>query len=150
VRAAAGFCDEISSQHTVEVDFSHEGIPPNLPQATAIALFRVLQEALKNAIKHSGARHFEVKLAGTANEIQLEVIDHGIGFDQDASIQTHGLGLISMQERLNLINGKLSIESRPGAGTTIRARVPVSVSDAGAGGGPDRQHFVKSKRNAAS
>jgi PAS domain S-box-containing protein len=150
VRAAAGFCDEISSQHAVEVDFSHEGIPPNLPQATAIALFRVLQEALKNAIKHSGARHFEVKLAGTANEIQLEVIDHGIGFDQDASIQTHGLGLISMQERLNLINGKLSIESRPGAGTTIRARVPVSVSDAGAGGGPDRQHFVKSKRNAAS
>jgi signal transduction histidine kinase len=57
-------------------------------------------------------------------------MDHGIGFDADGAMKTHGLGLISMQERLNLINGKFSIESRPGAGTTIRARVPLAGTEA--------------------
>jgi signal transduction histidine kinase len=88
----------------------------------------VLQEALNNAVRHSGVRHFKVTLLGTPAEIQLEVIDAGRGFDPKAVIG-HGLGLISMQERLSLVTGEIFIESRPGGGTTIRARVNLGHAD---------------------
>jgi signal transduction histidine kinase len=60
--------------------------------------------------------------------VELEVIDTGIGFDPEAAMRSHGLGLISMQERLSLVKGEISIESKPGAGTTVRARVPFHSS----------------------
>jgi signal transduction histidine kinase len=126
VKAAESFCEETSTQHGVEIGFSHENVPGNIPHPTAIGLFRVLQEALKNAVKHSGARRFSVALRGSPSEISLEVIDYGIGFDHIAAMKSHGLGLVSMQERVNLISGRLLIESRPGAGTTIRVRAPVT------------------------
>ena len=82
--AARGLCQELSEQHHVEIDFSHSSIPENLSKDIALCLFRVLQEALNNAIKHSGVRHFRVTLRGTPAEIQLEVIDAGRGFDPKA------------------------------------------------------------------
>jgi signal transduction histidine kinase len=88
-------------------------------------LFRILQEALQNAVKYSGERHFRVELGGSSEEIQLTVRDSGVGFDQRDAMERHGLGLISMRERLHLVDGEFSIESRPGEGTTIRARVPL-------------------------
>ena len=84
----------------------------------------MLQESVTNAVKHSGVRKVVVRLRGTNSELQLEVIDEGIGFDPEA-IRTQGLGLISMRERLNLVGGEILFESRPGAGTRIRARVPL-------------------------
>jgi PAS domain S-box-containing protein len=120
---ATRLCQEISEQHRVEIDISYSGVPENLSKDIALSLFRVLQEALNNAIKYSGVRLFKVSLRGTQDEIQLEVIDGGKGFDPRAAIG-HGLGLISMQERLSLVKGEVFIESRPGSGTTIRARVP--------------------------
>jgi PAS domain S-box-containing protein len=126
--AAAGLCRELSEQHHVEIDFSHSGVPENLSKDIALCLFRVLQEALNNAVRHSGVRHFRVMLRGTPAEIRLEVIDAGRGFDPKAVIG-HGLGLISMQERLSLVNGEVFIESRPGGGTTIRARVNLGHAD---------------------
>src|SRR4029077_8499121 len=98
------------------------GVPDNLSEDVALCLFRVLQEALNNAIRHAGVRHFRVTLRGTPTEIQLEVIDAGKGFDPKAVIG-RGLGLIGMQERLSLAQCAVFIESRPGSGTTIRARV---------------------------
>jgi signal transduction histidine kinase len=86
----------------------------------------VLQEALHNSAKHSGARHFEVRLWGTSDEIHLTVVDSGAGFDREAAKESRGLGLISMEERLKLVNGTLSIDSQPKRGTTIHARVPHS------------------------
>ena len=77
-------------------------------------------------MKHSGTRDFEVSLHGGGHEIRLMVTDTGSGFDlQDAMIH-RGVGLISMQERLHLVNGKFSIDSQPGVGTTILARVPLA------------------------
>ena len=127
--AAAGFCKELAEQQKVEISFKHSGIPSDLPREVALCLFRVLQEALHNAVKHAGVRHFKVELRGGPNDIQLEVIDHGTGFDADAALKNHGLGLISMQERLSLVKGEMSIQSQPGSGTRVCARVPFTSGD---------------------
>jgi PAS domain S-box-containing protein len=123
--AAKSFCKELSEQQKVEIDFSETAIPRSVPKEISLCLFRVLQETLQNAVKHSGVRHFKVELFGTGREIQLSVSDLGVGFDSQATIYRRGLGLISMRERIQLVNGEISIKSQPGAGTTILARVPV-------------------------
>jgi len=124
VSAVGGFCKEFSEQQKVEIDFRHKGIPPSLSKELSLCLFRVLQEALQNAVKHSGRRNFDVELQETSESIQLTVSDQGIGFDPQGAIDRLGLGLISMRERLQLVGGEFSIESKHGSGTTIRARVP--------------------------
>jgi signal transduction histidine kinase len=90
-------------------------------------LFRVLQEALQNAVKHSGAQYFRVELRATSEEICMEVADQGVGFDRHGAMMGQGLGLISMRERLQLVQGEFFIESEPGRGTTIRARAPLGT-----------------------
>ena len=95
----------------------------------ALTLFRVLQEALGNAVRHAAVRRVSVSLVGSRNEIQLDVADEGVGFDPEAAMRSHGLGLISMRERLSLVDGECEIASRPGDGTRIRARVPLRRSD---------------------
>jgi PAS domain S-box-containing protein len=129
VAAAKGFCRELSEQKQVEIDFSHAGIPDSLPKEISLCLFRVLQEALQNAVKHSGVRDFSVELQGTSGEIQLTVNDLGIGFDHQDVINGQGLGLISMRERLQLVSGEIFIKSQPGRGTKICARVPLVAED---------------------
>ena len=124
VAATKGFCAELAAQHKVEVDFSSAEIQPGVPAETALCLFRVLQEALHNAVRHSGARQFEVQLRETPNALQLTVRDKGSGFDPETAVAGGGLGLTSMKERLKLVSGELLIKSRPSRGTTIVARVP--------------------------
>ena len=140
--AADGFCKELSEQQKVEIEFSHAGIPRSLTKEVSLCLFRVLQEALQNAVKHSGERHFKVELHGTSGEIQLTVSDPGIGFDQQEAIDRRGLGLISMRERLQLVGGQFSIESKPGWGTTIRARVPLMAQKLRASAGDEDLKLV--------
>jgi signal transduction histidine kinase len=86
------------------------------------------RESLNNAIKHSGAQHFEVRLRGVSDEIQLTVRDCGVGFDASAALSGHGLGLISMRERTSLVKGTISITSKPMAGTEITLCVPVAIN----------------------
>jgi PAS domain S-box-containing protein len=123
---AAGLCRELSDGKAVEIDFHADSVPHHVPWRVSLCLFRVLQEALQNAIKHSGSRHFQVLLQGGVNEIDLTVRDSGIGFDSAETTTGRGLGLTSMKERLKLIDGHLSIDSKPGCGTTIRACAPVA------------------------
>jgi PAS domain S-box-containing protein len=125
VAAMRAFCKEFGDQQKVEIEFrSHELTSP--PSAeVSLSLFRVLQEALHNAVKHSGVRHFAVELHEKSGEIHLAVNDLGAGFDVHAAKESTGLGLTSMQERLKLVNGELSVESQPRGGTTIHARVPL-------------------------
>ena len=126
VAAMRSFCDEFGKQQKAEIDFRSNNVPAPLPSNLSLCLLRVLQESLHNAVKHSGVRHFEVQLEGAASEIQLTVSDVGIGFDTDAAIKSQGLGLISMEERLKLVNGALVVDSGPKRGTRIHARVPLS------------------------
>jgi PAS domain S-box-containing protein len=125
--AAAGLCKEFSDQHAVKIDFHSDEIPNNLPKEVSLCLFRVLQEALQNAMKHSGSKHFQVTLAASTDQILLIVDDFGIGFDLEKAANARGVGLTNMRERLKLVQGELSIASRPGVGTVVRARVPLST-----------------------
>ena len=118
-----GFCREFGEQQKVEIDFKIHDLPVPLSPDISLCFFRVLQEALHNSAKHSGVRYFEVELWGTPDEIHLTVSDSGVGFDIDAAKASRGLGLISMEERLRLVGGELSINSQPKRGTTIHARV---------------------------
>ena len=127
VAAMRGFCQEFGEQQKVEIDFRTHDLPTSLPPDISLCLFRVLQEALHNSAKHSGVRYFEVRLSGTSDEVHLSVSDSGVGFDREAAKEARGLGLISMEERLKLLNGTFSIESQHKCGTTIRAHVPLSA-----------------------
>jgi PAS domain S-box-containing protein len=132
VAACAGFCRELSDRHKIEIAFHSEDVPKKLPQEIALCLFRILQEALQNAVKHSGVQHFEVSLIGGSSEIHLTIRDSGIGFDPAEAIMGPGLGLTSMKERLKLVDGELSLESQLQHGTTINARVPLHLKAASA------------------
>jgi len=135
VAAAKSVCKELSRDQNVEVAFQSEDLPRDLPKEVSLCLFRVLQEALQNAVKHSRARRFEVAFTATLTEIQLTVHDSGIGFDPEKAVSSHGLGLTSMKERLKLVGGMLSVESKPEQGTTIHASVPLSRKSKSAAAG---------------
>ena len=125
--AAEDLCTEISSHKGPQIEYIQEDVPSSLPEGVAICVFRVLQEALSNAVKHSDAGHCRVKLQGSAEALNFEVVDDGRGFDAAAMSPQHGLGLISMQERLKLVHGTLVIDSKVGTGTAVRGTVPVDV-----------------------
>lgn len=123
--AIRSFCREFSQQHSVSVHFTEENVPGFLPRDVSLSLFRVAQEGLQNALKHSGVREFWVSLRGSVSEIQLDVIDCGAGFNMESAMLDRGLGLVSMQERAHLVRGTFNIESAVDRGTRILVRVPL-------------------------
>ena len=128
--ATRSFCQEFGEQHNLEIDFKTHDLPGDLPHDVSLGLFRVLQEALHNSAKHSGVRRVEVVLQGTSQQIHLSVSDAGRGFDGEAAKHSRGLGLVSMEERIKILHGTFSIDSRANNGTTVRASVPFNVRTA--------------------
>jgi signal transduction histidine kinase len=128
VTAVRSVCRGVSEQRGIEVEFTEKSIPTSLPRDVSLSLFRVVQEALYNAVRHSGEKHFEVHLQAGANEIELEVRDRGVGFDPASMKNGKGLGLVSMTERIELLDGRITIDSKPSLGTTVRASVPLATS----------------------
>ncbi len=124
VAAVKALCKKFEQEQKGEVDFQSRDLPNPVPPDISLCLFRILQEALHNSAKHSGARKFEVQLWASASEINLTVKDFGTGFDAGAPKTSRGLGLISMKERIRLLDGSLLVKSQIGSGTTIHARVP--------------------------
>jgi PAS domain S-box-containing protein len=114
-------CRQFSMKHHVAVDLSADPLSKPLAEQVSLCLYRVAQEALSNAVRHSTSGHIEVKLTSHESTLRLQVRDSGIGFDP--IVQDKGLGLIAMQERLRAIEGKLRVNSSPGAGTEIVAEV---------------------------
>jgi PAS domain S-box-containing protein len=117
------FCREFNERKRVEISFASRGVPSRTSPELSVCLLRVLQEALYNGVKHSGTQRFDVRLWGTSEEIHLTVSDTGRGFDVETAMNRSGLGLLSMQQRLKLVNGSLFIGSEVNRGTTIHARV---------------------------
>jgi signal transduction histidine kinase/ActR/RegA family two-component response regulator len=115
--------DELS-RNEIEIRFTHEMVPTTLPGDLTSCLFRVVQEALQNALKHSKAHNVSVHLAGRRGLLALSIVDDGVGFDVDDAVGK-GLGLISMNERLDAVGGSLEIRSKPGVGTELTIRVPL-------------------------
>jgi signal transduction histidine kinase len=131
--AAESFCREVAAKHKLDVQFHADGIPQEMQSEIALCLFRVLQEAVQNSTKHSGATQLEVRLAGGPEEIRLMVRDSGAGFDLQDGARGDGIGLANMRERLRLVRGDLWIESAPGRGTVMHARVPLVARGNAAG-----------------
>jgi len=117
-------CEEFSQRHQVNVQFQERVIPSQLPVQVASSVYRITQEALWNAAKHSGTKDIRVMLEGSNGEILLTIEDDGSGFDPESLNGKGGLGLVSMRERARLVNGVLSIESAEGKGTRIVLTVP--------------------------
>ena len=116
---------ELNRQATPERQirlFVGEGFPKELAGEVGVQLLRVLQEALTNARRHSGAKNVEVTVAVEGSDLVAEVSDDGQGFEREA---TSGMGLSSMQERAAIVGGRLKIESEVGQGTRVRLRAPV-------------------------
>jgi signal transduction histidine kinase len=128
VAALGGFCNEFSRQHNLQVQFVHSDIPGQIPKDVTICFFRIVQEALRNVVKHSGAAEAKVEISGHGDRIDLCISDSGAGFSPESVKAEAGLGLISMRERLRLVGGHLSIESEPSHGTRIRVRIPLHAT----------------------
>ena len=129
VAGIKNWCKEFAERQKLEIDFRSD-VPGALPLDIGRALFRVLQESVHNASKHSGVKRVDVRLREELGEIHLIVSDSGRGFDVDAALHSKGLGLTSMRERVRLLNGTIAIDSKPMSGTTIRVRVPIEQEHA--------------------
>lgn len=126
VAGIRSWCREFAERQKIQIDF-RDDVSNVLPFDIGLALFRVLQEALHNAIKHSGVKRLEVQMLERSEEVHLIVSDSGKGFDLEAAKQLGGLGLTSMRERVRLVNGEMEIQSKPIGGTTIYVRIPFAV-----------------------
>jgi signal transduction histidine kinase len=115
--------ERLSAETGIEVSFTHEGEPRPLPAPLDVVLLRVAQEALANVRKHAAARTVQVGLSYAGPTVSLQVRDDGRGFALDQAAD--GYGLRGMRERLGQVNGRIEVTSAPGAGTCVRAEVPV-------------------------
>jgi PAS domain S-box-containing protein len=123
VAAIKSWYKEFGKRQKLEIDFRSD-VSSACSPGIGLALFRVLQEAVHNAAKHSGVSQLGVQLHEESNQIHLIVTDLGRGFDVEAALQGKGLGLTSIRERIRLLNGTVAIDSKPMGGTTIHVRVP--------------------------
>ena len=126
VEAVESECNSFTKREGIAVNYKSNGIPKNLPKDIAICIYRILQASLSNISRHAQADKVDVSLIGENNSISLTVRDYGIGFDTNNIKKGKGLGLSSMKERVHLIQGDLSIQSRLGEGTMIKVRAPLS------------------------
>src|SRR5215469_17371040 len=127
VAGVRAFCEEFAEQQGVQVDFLHKDVRPGIPSDAALCMFRVIQEALRNVKKHSGATRAEVRLEQLDGRLHLSVSDHGRGFDSNKPSAQRGIGIHSMEERLRLLGGKLEIQAKLMEGTRINAWLPLRM-----------------------
>jgi signal transduction histidine kinase len=130
VPALEGLCRDLSNADFT-IEFVHDAVPAAVPEEIGLCLFRVAQEAIQNTMKHSHAHHAAVHLHGDARQIALSIGDDGVGFDVSAA-WGKGLGLVSMRERLELVDGVLHIHSERSGGTWLTANVPLRAIETAA------------------
>jgi signal transduction histidine kinase len=123
--ALRSYCSEFLKREKIRVQLSTTGAPEALPEAIALCLYRVAQEALRNVAKHASAKTARVKLQRSGKGIRLTIKDDGFGFDPAAQSLNKGIGLLSMKERMRLVDGKFTLTSKPGRGTSIDVWAPL-------------------------
>lgn len=126
VAAVQGWVRDLARQSAVAIDFEAADLPATIGAEARLCLYRIVQEALNNVVRHSGATSARVRLSASDGSVRLEVTDDGRGFDVAAARSTAGLGLVGMRERVRLVRGTLSVRSTPGSGTRIDVAVPVT------------------------
>ena len=127
VPAVRRLAEELGKRCGMRVEIKNNGVPGALPPEISLCLFRVVQEGLHNAARHSGTKRVEVRLQKTGDQVHLTLRDSGKGFDVAAVASGQGLGLASMRERIRLVNGKIVIQSERTVGTCIQAWVPLQA-----------------------
>lgn len=116
-------CSDFSEASGVTTTFEHRDIPEYVAKNASLCLYRVAQEALHNITKHSRAQSAQVSLIGTAEGLEITIVDSGVGFDPFLSRTRRGLGLVTIAERVQSVGGSCSIHSSPGLGTEVRAMI---------------------------
>ena len=111
------------------IEFTDRSVPRALPEATALCLYRIAQEALHNVVKHSGGTMARVELTMEGGELRLAIADDGVGFDPETTRAKGSLGLVSMSERARFVRGLLSVKSHAGKGTRVEVRVPIAAEN---------------------
>jgi PAS domain S-box-containing protein len=132
--AIKSLCEQLN-EGTLRVYLHQQGFPATLPNDITLCVFRIAQEALRNAVKHSKATHCRVILKRSPQAVHLSVMDDGCGFELHSASMAEGLGFVSMRERLRIVGGQLEIQSQPGQGTRIEVTVPLSHSRQAANAG---------------
>ncbi len=130
--ALESYCAEGFRESGVEVRFTYQDLPSPIPEVVGAGIYRITQEALQNVVRHSGAKEAKVELIGSNEDIRLSVTDPGVGFDLEAVRGKGGLGLMSIRERVEILGGKMFIETKPGGGTRLQVWIPVPQSPGGA------------------
>lgn len=125
VPAVAALCKEFTANHEIRVDFTSVEIPRSINPDTALCVFRIVQEGLRNLQKHSGAEVATVYLRLIGDRLEVMVRDEGCGFDLHGLKKNEGLGMRSMEERARALGGKFEIHSESGKGTTLKVRLPL-------------------------
>jgi PAS domain S-box-containing protein len=128
VKGLTSYCGELERAHGVAMTCTAEGDFGAMTPDTALCLYRIAQEALRNVIAHAAASRADVRLLHTGEHAHITIADDGRGFEVDAVVRRHGLGLVSINERIKLAGGTVSIESRLNQGTRVHATIPVSPS----------------------
>jgi PAS domain S-box-containing protein len=125
VPALASYCAEVERSHGTASRCSAEGEFASIAPETALCLYRIAQEALRNVIAHAGAKQVDVRLLRSGDSVEFTIADDGRGFDVAGALKRgEGLGLVSITERVRLAKGIVSIVSEPGKGTCVRVRIP--------------------------
>jgi signal transduction histidine kinase len=143
--AVKSLCEEISESQNLKVEIHQKGVPATIPKDVSLCVYRIVQEALGNCVKHSGAQNAKVLLEIANDAIRLSVSDNGCGFDTESDLMTKGLGFTSMRERLRLVEGEIWIYSQPLAGTRVEVLVPLTQrveSTDSAYAGEDKGHAL--------
>ena len=124
VASLRALCKQFSDRERVAVQFHQSELPPAISREVASCLYRVAQESLQNIGAHSGAKKVSVNISVKKGVLTLSIVDDGTGFDLEIARGRGGLGLVGMEERARLVDGKLSIVARPAHGTRITLEVP--------------------------
>ena len=127
VSALIGLCSEIGQKYKIQIHFSENECPSDIPKDVGLCLFRVAQEALGNVVKHSESKEAQVELRANKIGLILQISDQGKGFDMGLRDSTVGIGMIGMGERLRLVGGNLLVKSEPNRGTEVVAQVPLTA-----------------------
>jgi PAS domain S-box-containing protein len=128
--AARTFCREVSLQAGIAVHFEQHDVPRDVGADVALCLYRVIQEAVQNSVRHNGGAAVRVSLIRAGEQIRLLITDEGKGFDVEHAIHKGGLGLVSMRERVRQVHGSIQFTSSPGKGTRIEVNVPLRLHPA--------------------
>lgn len=127
--ALRAYCSEFAALAKIQVNFRSDGSFRDMPSEVALCAYRITQEALQNVAKHARTDKAEVTITHSGRMLKLIISDNGIGMDPNTAGGDGGLGLTSIRERARLVNGRVDIQSRPGAGTTVTLRVPVQTEE---------------------